>query len=307
MTCGDNKHSDQLKILSTKEDSYLKLDQSPEVITWCSGCGDFGIQNALKRALAIEGLGVGDFSLFFDIGCNGNGSDKMHAYTFHGLHGRVIPAAAGAAMANPKMKVIASAGDGATFSEGVNHLVHGVRNNYPMVFIHHNNNNYGLTKGQASATTPEGVPMSGSPDGVLAPPLNPCDMVLSFCPSFVARTFSGDVTHMTEMIRLGLQHDGFAFIEVLQTCPTYNKATPQEWYLERVKDIESKADYDRSDLVQARAIVQDQSEELWTGLLYLDESRVNAVENLPNRRDVKTTPVEEVRHYDVTGLMGEFE
>ncbi|MFH0820973.1 MAG: thiamine pyrophosphate-dependent enzyme, partial [Candidatus Peregrinibacteria bacterium] len=131
-----------LKTLIQRKKEYMKLE-SQEKLTWCGGCGDYGIQKALERALVLENLGTQDLVIFFDIGCHGNGSDKIGAYTFHGLHGRVIPVAAAAALANPRLKVIAEGGDGGTLSEGINHLVHAVRSNYPMVFILHNNENYG--------------------------------------------------------------------------------------------------------------------------------------------------------------------
>lgn len=291
--------------LGEKADKFVGFE-TDQKITWCGGCGNYGIQNALMRALTLEGYGVKDFALFFDVGCNGNGADKFEAYTLHGLHGRAISAAAGAALANSKMKIIASAGDGATFSEGVNHLVHSVRSNYPMVFIHHNNENYGLTTGQASALTPKGCRMNGSADGVPLEPINSLDFVLSLKPSFVARSFSGEVDHMTEMLREALRHDGFAFLEVLQACPTYNKATPDHWYASRVKDIRDFEGYDCEDIWQARRIAQDLENDIYVGVLYRDPAQTNFLAKLVNRAGVATVPAEEVKHYDVSGLMEEF-
>lgn len=294
-----------LDILASKASKYAQFN-SEEKLTWCTGCGNFGIQNALKRALTLENINIRDTLLCFDIGCNGNGADKIHSYTLHGLHGRIISAAAGAALANPKLKVIAIAGDGATFSEGVNHLVHAIRSNYPMLFIMHNNNNYGLTTGQASSTTKKGVPMNGTPDGVYVDPLNPLEMILSLNPTFVARSFSGDVKHMTEMLRAGLNHNGFACVEIMQTCPTYNKATPQEWYWERVKKLEDEPHYDRSNIWAARKAAEDLNDRISVGILY-ERQAPNFLELLPNRKDAKTTLVEEVKSYDISKLMEEFE
>ena len=200
--------------------------------------------NAVKNALVLENIEPNKVLMCFDVGCSGNASDKISVNTIHGLHGRVISLASGAKIANEEMTVIASAGDGATFSEGVNHLIHAIRSNYPIVFIHHNNENYGLTTGQASSTTRKGCSMNGSPDGVITNALNPLSMVLSLNPSFVARSFSGDLLHMTKTIQAGIKHNGFSFIEILQTCPTYNKSTPKKWYLDRIKYIEDKKDYD---------------------------------------------------------------
>lgn len=285
--------------------AFLKYE-TDKVITWCSNCGNYGIQNAMTRALVLEGLTRRDFLMCFDIGCVGNGSDKVEAYTFHGLHGRVINAAAGAAVANQRMKVIAFAGDGGTFSEGVNHLVHAVRNDYPMMFVHHNNENYGLTIGQASATTRCGAKMAGAPDGVVVEPINTLQFVLSLKPSFVARSFSGDVDHMTAVFRAALKHKGFAYVEVLQACPTYNKTTPDQWYAERVRYVEELQGYDKGDVWAARKLVDDVEKNIYIGVLYENPAKKNFMEVQKSREGVKTELVDEVEHFDVTELMPEW-
>ncbi len=291
-----------LKKLAAVAKNYLEFD-SNEVFTWCGDCGNYGIQNAMKRALALEGLGRQDVVFVYDVGCNGNGSDKIEGYTIHGLHGRAISLGAGCALANTNVKVIASAGDGATFSEGPQHLIHAIRSNYPMVFIFHNNENYGLTTGQASALTPCGARMNGTPGEVATPPLNPLQFVLSLDPSFVARSFSGEVGHLTEVLRAALNHDGFAFVEVLQACPTYNKETPDEWYAARVKDVGEIKGYDRADIWQARKLVADVGEDFYMGVLYEDKSRVSFMKTQKYRDYIKSTLVDEVKHYDIAKLL----
>jgi len=291
-------------LLASKAKQYGQLE-SEEKLTWCTGCGNFGIQSALMRALTLENIGQQDFLLCFDIGCNGNGSDKMHANTIHGLHGRTISLAAGAVIANPRMKVIGIAGDGATFSEGVNHLVHAIRNNYPMMLILHNNENYGLTTGQASATTRKGCHMNGTVEGVTTEPLNPLQMILSLKPTFVARSFSGNVEHMTDMLRAGLNHNGFAVVEIMQVCPTYNKFTSNEWFWERVKYLDEK--HDRSDLWAARKAADDLEKEISMGVIYENRSEPSFLERLASREGVKTTLVEEVESVDVSEIMKKFQ
>lgn len=295
----DKKTRDEL---IAKADKLLKYE-TDKVITWCSGCGNYGIQNALARALVLEGKERKDFALFFDIGCSGNGSDKFEANTLHGLHGRIISTAAGAALANDKMKVIAFAGDGATFSEGVGHLVHGVRNNFPMVFVHHNNENYGLTIGQASSTTRLGAKMNGTPGGVSIEPINTMEFVLSLNPTFVARGFSGDVDHLTELFRMAMRHKGFAYLEILQSCPTYNRLTTEDWYASRVKYVEDLKGYDRHDIWAAKKLVQDMDKEIYLGLIYENIEKKDFLSLQTNREGVKTTLVEEVKHYDVSDLI----
>ncbi|QQR83051.1 hypothetical protein IPJ72_04500 [Candidatus Peregrinibacteria bacterium] len=290
-----------IKTLSDRKNDYLKYE-SKEKLTWCGGCGNYGIQKALERAMVIENIKPQNAVFFFDIGCSGNGSDKIgdgEVTTFHGLHGRVISAAAAASITNPKMKVIAEAGDGATLSEGVNHLVHGVRSNYPMLFILHNNENYGLTTGQASATTRPGFKMNASPDGVTAQPMNACDFVMSLNPTFVARTFSGDVNHMTEVIQAGLKHNGFAFIEIMQLCPTYNKSTSATWFWDRFRNVRDLKGFNPQNFKMAREVAQDIDKEIAMGILYQDLESKNYLEHLPQRQGKKTTLVDEVSHVDI--------
>jgi len=288
--------------LLAKSAEFLKYE-TDKVITWCSNCGNYGIQNALVRALVLEGYSQRDVLMCFDIGCSGNGADKVNAYTLHGLHGRVISLAAGAAVANQRMKVIAFAGDGATFSEGVNHLVHGVRNDYPMIFVHHNNENYGLTIGQASSTTRLGAKMNGAPDGVVIEPINTLQFILSLDPSFVARGFSGDVEQMTEIFQAALHHKGFAYVEILQACPTYNKVTPDAWYAERVKDVSVLPDYDKHDIWAARHLVQDMSDDIYTGILYENPAKRDFMSLQKSREGIDTQLVDEVKPFDISRLL----
>lgn len=295
----------QIQELQSKMAQYAVFE-SPNIHTWCSGCGDLGILNAIIRALVLQDIEPHQCLLCFDVGCNGNASDKVMTNTIHGLHGRAISLGAGCAIGNHKMPVIATAGDGATFSEGINHLIHSVRNDYNMVFICHNNSNYGLTTGQASATTRKGQSMNGTPGEVVADSLNPAEIVLSLQPSFVARGFSGDIDHLTSLIRQGLKHQGFAFIEALQVCPTYNKATPQSWYWSRLKKVEEIPEYNNTDIWQARKIASDLDEQIAIGLLYHNPNKGEFLTSQQNRQGIETNLVEEVKPFDISNLMEEF-
>jgi len=246
--------------------------------SWCPGCGNFSIQLALKQALLNENLEPHNVVLCFDVGCNGNGADKIRANTIKGLHGRAIPLGAGAALANPKMKIISSSGDGATFSEGVNHLVHAVRSNYPMVFLHHNNGNFALTTGQPSSLSKKGTVMNSAPDGVILDPINPINFVMSLNPSFVARTYSGDIRHMTGIFQQAIKHNGFAFIDILQLCPTYNRESNAKWFGEHIKYLDEK--HDSTDFSSAKSIAEKSDTELYLGLIYKDPSSKNFLEKI---------------------------
>lgn len=287
---------------SVKYEDY----DSDNLYTWCTNCGNYGITAAQRRALAELDIAPQNALLCFDIGCNGNGADKIGGYRFHGLHGRVIPLAAGAALANRRLTVMASAGDGATFSEGINHLIHAIRSNYNITFLLHNNSNYGLTKGQASSTTRQNVPMNISPDGVTADTLHALELVFSLQPTFVARGFSGNVNQLTELIKAGIQHQGFSFIEILQACPTYNEATPHEWYMDRVYDVKEIDNYDVSDMRQARWIACDLNERIATGILYKDFDSKPFMERQPNRFTIESELVDEVAKFDVKSMLDKY-
>lgn len=276
--------------------------------TWCDGCGDYGVWTAIRMACVELSYQPHDVLLAFDIGCHGNMSDKIGGcYRAHGLHGRIIPFAAGAALANPRVHVLADGGDGATFSEGVNHLVHAVRSNYPIVFVMHNNGNYGLTIGQASALTPQGMIMNTSPNAIPEATLNAMDLVFSLEPTFVARSVSYDVQHLTNLIKEGFQHNGFAYIDVLQACPTFNKQMTNKWLRERCYKVEETPGYDPSDFEKARKIAMDTQEKIAIGLLYRAKNpRPSFLERLVPRQGKTTTLVEEVQKQDISELMKEF-
>lgn len=286
----------------TKASEYL----SPNIHTWCTNCGNYGIQAAVRRALAAENIPICKSLLCFDIGCNGNGADKIEGYRYHGLHGRILPFAAGAAIANQNITTLAFAGDGATLAEGVGHLVSTVRGNYNVTFILHNNMNYGLTTGQASPTTRENMEMNSSPDGPTSEAIHPVKLVMALNPSFVARTFSGDVKHMTETFRQGIQHRGFSFIEVLQSCPTYNKATPHEWYMQRVYDVNTIENYDPTNFIWANEVADDIMEKIAIGVLYKNPNQVCFSDKIEGRKDVPTQLVDEVQAVEIDTYLEAF-
>lgn len=272
--------------------------------TWCDGCGNYGIWTATKMALTELGIAPHQVVLCYDVGCHGNASDKLHGYCFHGLHGRVLPFAAGAKLANPNLPVLAFGGDGASFSEGIGHLVHAVRSHYPIVFILHNNGNYGLTTGQASSLTPQNQPMNTSPNGMPEMTLNSMDFIFSLEPTFVARGFSGDIKQMTSILKEAIGHRGFAFVDLLQACPTYNHFATHTMVLEKYYKVEEEG-HDASDFKKARQLAIETDKRIATGILYRREDVPNFYERLVPRQGKKTTPVDEVVPFDISQLMEE--
>lgn len=291
--------------LDPSSDPSMQDYACSNICTWCDGCGDYGIWAALKRALVELRLHPWQVLLCYDVGCHGNMSDKLQGYRFHGLHGRVLPFAAGAKIGNPRLPVIAFGGDGASFSEGVNHLVHAVRSNYPIAFVLHNNGNYGLTTGQASALTPRGQPMNASPNGIPERTLPSMDFIFSLEPTFVARGWSGDIPMLTRLFVAAVRHRGFAYVDVLQACPTYNHLATQQYLFEHCYDANA-AGHNPSDFAEARAIAIDTRDRIACGILYQNTAVPSFIEELSPRRSCTATPVEETRPQNIRHLMKPF-
>ncbi len=294
----------QLEQLIQNAQWFLSLESDVKH-TRCSGCGNYGIMNATMRAITLLGHAGHEVIFVYDVGCSGNGSDKLMVNTIHGLHGRSLPLASWVHLANPEIPIVVMAGDGATLSEWVNHLIHTARNNYNITFLLHNNHNYGLTTGQASSTTPKGCHHKGTVGETTATPLIPSQLVLSSGGTFVARGYSGDVDQLTELIMAWITHKWFSFVEILQLCPTYSKATSAERYDQRIYKVNDRDDYDPSDKHQAYQTVED-FDHLATGILYQNKDHTHFYEEQVQRQGMKTMPVDEVVQFDVSGLIEEF-
>jgi 2-oxoglutarate ferredoxin oxidoreductase subunit beta len=196
----------------------LKSDVKP---IWCPGCGDFGVLNAMLKALTDLKLDPAYVAIASGIGCSGRFPAFVNTYGFHGVHGRVLPLATGIKLAKPDLTVFAVGGDGDAFSIGAGHLPHAARRNVDITYIVMDNEIYGLTKGQPSPTSPIGMEKKASPYGTYDNPLNPIAMVLAYGATFVARGFSSQPRELAELIKLGVQHPGFSFIQAISPCVTF--------------------------------------------------------------------------------------
>lgn len=218
--------------------------------TWCPGCGNFSMFEALKRAYAELGWEKHDFAMFWGIGCHGNGADFYDVSGFHALHGRSLPPATAYALTRPDQHVVVEMGDGDGYGLGMGHFVHALRRNVRMTCITHNNQIYGLTTGQASPTTDHLMRTVSTPDGVLEEPVNPIGLALAEGATFIARGFAGDIPHLTDLYVQALSHDGFALVDVFQPCVTWNKLNTSAWFKERVYKLQEQ-DWDETDRVAA--------------------------------------------------------
>lgn len=218
--------------------------------TWCPGCGNYGMWEALKRALSELGLEKHEFSVVWGIGCHGNGADFLDVQGFHALHGRSLPVATALSLTRPDLKVLVEMGDGDGYGLGMGHFVHSVRRNMNITCIAHNNQIYGLTTGQASPTTDHLMRTVSTPDGVLEEPVNPLGLALAEHATFVARGFAGDIAHLADVYRQAIEHRGFALVDVFQPCVTWNKLNTFKWFRERVYKLEESG-WDPSDRAAA--------------------------------------------------------
>lgn len=288
--------------MSTKLADY----NSKNIPTWCPGCGNFAIHTAIKKALSDLDISPSETFMSFDIGCNGNGADKINLYGFKGLHGRAIPLAVGAHLASRRFAVFADIGDGGCFHEGLDHLVHAIRSNYNITILIHNNQNFALTTGQATLTTKKGKPMHGLPFGRPERDFNASEFILNLNPTLYARAYSQDPLQLSEIIKKSIEHKGCSIIEIMQICPTYNKEFTPEWATQNLKKIETVEGYDNSNMDRALEIIKNEAP-LYTGLIYKNESVKTFYESLENRKDSKTELVEEVKKHDIKKLLRFFQ
>lgn len=249
-------------------------------IQWCQGCGNFAILTAMRRALVDLGLEPHEVLMVSGIGQAGKLPHYLHSHVLNELHGRALPAAAAAKIANHELTVVAVGGDGDGYGEGGNHFISAMTRNVNMTYMVHNNQVYGLTKGQASPTSDFGFVTKTTPEGAWVP-LRPLALAVACDCSFVARSFSGDVDHLTGIIKLGIQHKGFALIEVLQPCVTFNHQNTHEWY--RQKTYKLGQEYDSTDRIVAFAKALEWGEQIPLGVIYRKERPVYE-EQLPALR-----------------------
>lgn len=238
---------------------------------WCPGCGDFGILRSLNRALVELNLEPNQILLVSGIGQAGKLPHYTKGNVFNSLHGRPLPVAVGAKIANPTLKVIAISGDGDAYGEGGNHFVHTARRNHSLTYLVHDNQVYGLTKGQTSPTSDQGFVTGSTPDGATAP-VNPVLMALASGATFVARSFAGDVGHLSSTIKRGILHKGFAVIDILQPCVTFNHKNTYAWYQQRVYKIGEGDGFNSCDKEAALKKAQEWGDRIPIGVFYQVEA-----------------------------------
>lgn len=241
-------------------------DYKGQKSAWCPGCGNFGILKAFKEAMVELNIEPHEFIIVSGIGQAGKFPHYTRCNTFNGLHGRTLPVSTGIRLANHKILTIAVAGDGDCYGEGGNHLIHAIRRNINVKLFVHNNQIYGLTKGQPSPTSLEGMVTKNQPFGVFSEPLNPLALAVALDCSFVARSFSGDTVHLKEMMKEAIRHEGFCLLDILQPCITFNKINTYEWYKDRVYKLDSE--YNPEDQISAFKKALEWGDKIPIGIIY---------------------------------------
>jgi 2-oxoglutarate ferredoxin oxidoreductase subunit beta len=259
-------------------------DYRGQTPAWCPGCGNFSILKTFKDAMVELGIEPHQFTIVSGIGQAGKFPHYLKCNTFNGLHGRTLPVATGIRLSNHEMLVIAVAGDGDCYGEGGNHLMHAIRRNINVQLFVHNNQIYGLTKGQASPTSAEGMVTKNQPFGVLSAELNPMALAVALDCSFAARGFAGDTGHLKWLIKEAINHKGFTLVDILQPCVTFNKINTYEWYRQRVYHIES--DYNPADRIEAFKKALEWGDKIPIGIIYKNnrqtfEERIPVIKDIP--------------------------
>jgi 2-oxoglutarate ferredoxin oxidoreductase subunit beta len=236
---------------------------------WCPGCGNHSILEAVKQALVARQLKPHEVLFVSGIGQAAKAPHYLNANVFNGLHGRSLPVATGAKLTNPKLTVIVESGDGCNYGEGGNHFLAAIRRNIDITLLVHNNQVYGLTKGQASPTSPEGFVTKAQPEGVPSLPFSPIVVAVAMRAGFIARGFSGKMDHLSELIQQGIAHRGFALIDVLQPCVSFNKVNTFSWYKERCNPL--PAGYDPTDWEAAIKVADEWGDKIPIGIIYRND------------------------------------
>lgn len=271
--------------------------------TWCPGCGNFGIATALRKAFVELSLEPHQVVMVFDIGCAGNSANWYKVYGFHSLHGRTIPVAFGVHLANHQLKVIAISGDGGAYGEGGNHFIHTCRANPDITLIVSNNQLYSLTTGQFAPTTEQGVKTKTSPQGTIEVMFNPMQVAISCGASFVSRGFSDDISHLTDLLKKAITHQGFSLVDVLQPCVTLNKINTREWYKERIYKLQD-SNYQPNDKDKALLKADEWGKKIPIGIFY-QEKKPTYVDFLPQLKE-KTLVEQEIKIGEISELLKEF-
>src|SRR5919108_2694881 len=234
---------------------------------WCPGCGDFGVLTALKQALVDLGIHPHQTMVVSGIGCSSNLPGFINAYGMHTLHGRALAVATGAQLANHELKIIATGGDGDGYGIGGNHFIHSMRRNVDLTYIVMNNQIYGLTTGQLSPTSMKGTATKSTPFGSVENPINPIPLAIAAGATYVARGYTGQVKHLVELIKSGIEHKGFSLIDAFSPCVTFNLDNSHDFFKHKTFKLED-VKHDPTDFAAAMKYGYQWDDKIAIGLFW---------------------------------------
>lgn len=277
-------------------------DYQGQTTAWCPGCGNFPILKTFKETMAEMNIEPHQYTMVSGIGQAAKLPHYTRGNTFNGLHGRTLPVATGIRLANHEMLVIVFTGDGDCYGEGGNHLLHAMRRNINVKLFVHDNQVYGLTKGQASPTTGEGTVTKNQPFGVFSEQFNPMALAVAMDCSFAARGFAGDAENLKMLMKEAINHRGFCLVDILQPCVTFNKVNTYDWYRKRVYRL--GPDYRPEEREAAFRTALEWGERIPIGVIYRND-RPTFEERMPVIRERPLVHQEALRG-DVKKMLKEF-
>jgi len=259
---------------------------------WCPGCGDFSVLSALQTALFELGLKPHQVVVISGIGCSSNLPGFINTFGMHTLHGRALAVASGAQLANHSLKVIVTGGDGDGYGIGGNHLLHAMRRNLDVTYVVMDNQIYGLTTGQVSPTSVKGMKTKSTPTGNVDNPINPIPLAIAAGATYVARGYTGQVRHLTDLIKGGIQHRGFALIDCFSPCVTFNRDNTQEFFKQKTVKLDA-AGHDVTDFQAAMQRGYEWGDEIPIGLFWqrTDLPALHELEPVLERGPVAAQPL----------------
>ncbi len=234
---------------------------------WCPGCGNFSIIKSMENAFTDLGLEPKDLLIISGIGQAGKTPNYIECNSVHGLHGRALPIATGAKIANTDLRIIVNTGDGDCYGEGGNHFLAAIRRNIDLTVLIHDNQIYGLTKGQASPTSALGMKTKNQSKGTVSSAFNPVATALVMGAGFIAQGFSGSMKQLQYLIAEAINFKGFSMVNIYQPCVSFNKINTLSWYKSRVFDL-NDTDHDPEDYDKALQTVHNKDSKIPTGIIY---------------------------------------
>lgn len=284
-----------------------ELATPDHTIQWCPGCGNFGILLAIKKAIVKAEIDMEKVVVVSGIGCSGKLPHYIKTYGVETLHGRSLPVASGVKLANKDLHVIVVGGDGDGYGIGMGHFIHSLRRNINLTYVVHNNEVYGLTKGQTSPTAPKGTKSVSTPNGSIETAVNPVALSITGGATFVAKGFAGDMEGLSTLIAKGILHKGFSHIDVCQPCVSYNPRMSYQWYQERVYDVEKEKGYNpKSKAWALMKTYEDQEKKIPIGVYYHGHDRETYIDDLPEDKDLSLVE-QDISHVEIDHLLDNYQ